>query len=107
MMNPMTFFLTIIILVSAMFGNPAKADEKTDNYQGADCYGTVICADQKPIRCQTKLQRPAVRSSCTRHFGSDEGFVLCETFDKARNVVESERRDCGSTPDPSGPGAEH
>jgi hypothetical protein len=96
-----------LALMMVIGSGSVKADEKIQGYVGSDCFGQVNCNNGKAVRCQTALKGAAVRSQCIRHFGSDEGFVLCETFDKAKNVVESERLDCGSTPDPSGPGAAH
>jgi hypothetical protein len=97
----------VLVLMTIIGSGTVKADEKIQGYVGSDCYGQVNCNNNKVVRCQTALKGAAVRSQCIRHFGSDEGFVLCETFDKASNVVESERLDCGSTPDPSGRGAAH
>ena len=77
-----------------------KADEKSQGYVGSDCFGQVNCNNGKVVRCQTALRGAAVRSQCIRHFGSDEAFVLCETFDKASNVVSTERLDCNNTNGP-------
>jgi hypothetical protein len=96
-----------LALVTIIGTGSVKADERSTGFVGSDCYGQVNCNNTKVVRCQTALKGAAVRSQCIRHFSSDVGFVLCETFDNASNVVESERLDCGSTPDPSGRGAAH
>ena len=86
--------LTLMMVIGS---SSVRADEKMSSYVGADCFGQVNCFNNKAVRCQTALKSPAVRSQCLRHFGSeDEAFVLCETFDKANHVVNSERRDCGN-----------
>jgi hypothetical protein len=86
-----------LALMMVIGSGSVKADEKIQGYVGSDCYGQVNCFNNKVVRCQTALKGAAVRSQCLRHFGSeDEAFVLCETFDNANHVVQSERLDCGS-----------
>jgi hypothetical protein len=97
----------VLALTTIIGSGSVKADERSAGFVGSDCYGQVNCNNGKVVHCQTALKGAAVRSQCIRHFGSDEAFVLCETFDNASNVVESERLDCASTPPPSGRGAAH
>jgi hypothetical protein len=97
----------VLALMTIIGSGSAKADERSTGFEHSDCYGQVNCNNGKVVKCQTGLQGAAVRSQCIRHFGSDAAFVLCETFDRADHVVESERLDCASTPPPSGRGAAH
>jgi hypothetical protein len=97
----------VFALMTIIGSGSVRADERSTGFVGSDCFGQVNCNNGKVVKCLTNIQSPTHRSQCIRHFGSDEGFVLCETFDNADHVVESERLDCTSTPPPSGRGAAH
>ena len=84
----------VLVLLTVIGSGSVKADEKITGFVGSDCFGQVNCNNGKAVRCQTAIQGAAVRSQCIRHFGSDEAFVLCETFDKTSKVLNSQRLDC-------------
>ena len=87
----------VFAMMMVIGSGSVKADERATGFVGADCYGAVKCnGDNNERRCQTKLAgTAAVRSLCTRHFSSEEGYVLCRTFDRKNNIVNSEKLDCG------------